>query len=261
MVVEARICKQCNTVVPDGHHYCGRCGAQYTDDVADVRNETMFFGAMQAPGRAKLILIRGEGLEGLSYYLNATQHIAGREKGAILFPEDRYLSPKHATFLYRDNQLFVRDEGSLNGTFLRIREPVALEHGDVIMIGEELLRVEYLNLRREYPMKEDTLMYISPPKDYKFRLVHIIRGDKPGASYCSINNDILIGREGCDVNFAEDRYASRKHARLMWEDGRVLLKDLSSKNGTFIRIKSEQRLYHNDYVFFGSEMMRVEINQ
>lgn len=260
MSVDARICKQCGAVVPDGHHYCGRCGANYTDDVQDVRNETMFFGAMQAPGRAKLILVRGEGLEGLSYYLNATQHIAGRAKGAILFPEDHYLSPKHATLFYQDNHLFLRDEGSLNGTFLRTREPVVLEDGDLVMVGEELLRVEYLNLRREYPMQEDTLMYISPPKDYKFRLVHVVRGGKDGASSCSINNDILVGREGCDVNFPDDRYASRKHARFMWEDGRVILKDLSSKNGTFIKIKGDERLYHNDYIVFGSELMRVEIN-
>lgn len=260
MAAEARICKQCNAVVPDGHHYCGRCGAQYTDDVSDVRNETMFFGAMQAPGRAKLILIRGEGLEGLSYYLNATQHVAGREKGAILFPEDRYLSPKHATFLYRDNQLFVRDESSVNGTFLRVREPMMLDDGDEVLIGDELLRVEYLNLRREYPMHEDTLMYISPPKDYKFRLIHMIRGGKAGSSHCSVNNDILVGREGCDINFPEDRHVSRQHSRFLWENGRVTLRDLDSKNGTFLKIKGEQRLFHNDYVSFGSELMRVEIN-
>jgi pSer/pThr/pTyr-binding forkhead associated (FHA) protein len=102
-------------------------------------------------------------------------------------------------------------------------------------------------------MQDDTLMYISPPKDYKFRLVHVVRGGKDGASSCSINNDILVGREGCDVNFPDDRYASRKHARFMWEDGQVILKDLSSKNGTFVKIKGDERLYHNDYIVFGSE--------
>lgn len=261
MSASNRICNQCGAVVPDGHHYCGRCGALYSEDSSDAHNETMFFGAMQAPGRAKLILIRGEGLEGLSYHLNATKHIAGRNQGAILFPEDNYLSDKHATFLYRENKLYMRDEGSTNGSFLRVREPVELEDGDEFMVGEQLLRVEVLNLRKEYPMKEDTLMYISPPKDYKFRLLHTIRGGKPGAAYCSVNNDILIGREGCDLNFAEDRYASRQHARVTWKDGKVVVQDMGSKNGTFVKIKGEQRLFHGDYVYFGSELMRVEINQ
>ncbi len=258
-----RNCSQCGSLVPDGHHYCGRCGAFYSEDGADVQNETAFFGAMQAPGRAKLILIRGEGetsIEGLSYHLNATKHIVGRNQGKILFPEDSYMSNKHATFLYRENKLYMRDEESLNGTYLKLRESRDLEDGDIFMIGEQVLRVEYLNLQKEYPAQEDTLMYISPPKDYKFRLVHIIRGGKPGATYCSVNNDILIGREGCDVNFGADRYASRQHARVTWQDGKVVLRDMNSKNGTFIQLKGEERIRHNDYVHFGSELMRVEIN-
>jgi pSer/pThr/pTyr-binding forkhead associated (FHA) protein len=221
----------------------------------------MFFGAMQAPGRAKLILIRGEGLEGLSYHLNATEHVAGRKQGAILFPEDNYLSPRHATFVYRDNILYLRDEHSHNGTFLRVREPRRLENAAEVMVGEQLLRVEILNLRREYPMSEDTLMYISPPKDYKFRVVQVLRGGKPGAAFCTVNNDILIGREGCDMNFPDDRHMSRKHVRLTWRDGKVEVEDMNSKNGTFVRIRGEERLFHGDYVYFGSELMRVEINQ
>jgi pSer/pThr/pTyr-binding forkhead associated (FHA) protein len=261
MSATARICKQCEAVVPDGHHYCGRCGAYYDEEGADTRNDTMFFGAMQAPGRAKLILIRGEGLEGLSYHLNATKHVAGRKEHKILFPEDSFLSPKHATFLYRDNQLYVRDEGSLNGTFMRLRQPHVLEDGDEIMIGEQILRLELLSLRREYPMQEGTLMYISPPKDYKFALVHVLRGGRDGSSHVSVNNDILVGREGCDVNFGDDRHASRQHARFTFKNGQVILTDLGSKNGTFVRIRDEQRLFHGDYVSFGSELMRVEINQ
>lgn len=257
----ARVCGNCGAVVPEGHHFCGRCGARYASDGESTSNETMFFGAMQAPGRAKLILIRGEGLEGLSYHLNATEHVAGRKQGAILFPEDNYLSPRHATFLYRDNILYLRDEQSHNGTFLRMRESRQAGDGAEIMIGEQLLRVEILNLRREYPMSEDTLMYISPPKDYKFRVVQILRGGRAGSSFCSVNNDVLIGRDGCDMNFPDDRHMSRKHVRLTWRDGKVEIEDMNSKNGTFVRIRGEERLYHGDYVHFGSELMRVEINQ
>ncbi|QED26614.1 FHA domain-containing protein [Microvenator marinus] len=256
----ARVCTECGAVVPDGHHYCGRCGARYFDEGSGAANETMFFGAMQAPGRAKLILIRGEGLEGLSYHLNATEHVAGRKQGAILFPEDNYLSPRHASFLYRDNVLYLKDEGSHNGTFLRLRGPRAVADGQEILVGEQLLRIEYLNLKAEYPMREETLMYISPPKDYMFRVTQIVRGGKPGASFCSVNNDVLVGREGCDMNFPDDRHASRKHVRLTWKDGQVVVQDHDSRNGTFIRVSNEERLQHGDYVYFGSELMRVEIN-
>jgi len=58
----------------------------------------MFFGGMQAPNRAKLTLIKGEGAEGVTYHLNGTEHVAGREEGDILFHDDPFLSPRHACF-------------------------------------------------------------------------------------------------------------------------------------------------------------------
>ncbi|MBA2660864.1 MAG: FHA domain-containing protein [Bradymonadaceae bacterium] len=256
----ARNCRNCNAIVPDGHHYCGRCGASHNENGLGAENETLFFGAMQAPGRAKLILIKGEGLEGLSYHLNATEHVAGRSVGAILFPEDEYLSAKHASFIYRDNKLYLRDEASANGTFVRIRSSHVLKDGDHFMVGEQLFRLQRLDLEREYPMREQTLMYISPPRDYKFRIVHVLAGGKPGAAYCSPNNDLVIGREGADVLFADDRHISRQHARVSFENDQVVLSDMDSKNGTFLRLQNEHPMEHGDYVCFGSELMRVEIN-
>ena len=56
--------------------HADRCG-----DAADrwqrLRAKTMFFGANQAPGRAKLIVIKGEGMDGVTYQLNATEHWPG----------------------------------------------------------------------------------------------------------------------------------------------------------------------------------------
>lgn len=216
---------------------------------------------MMVPGRAKLILIKGEGLEGLSYHLNATEHLAGSGNGVVLFPDDGYLSKRHATFLYRDNVLYLRDENSQNRTYLRIREPKQLQDGDIIRVGEQVLQVEFLDIQSEYPMKEDTLMYVSPPQDFKFRLVHLIDGAKAGASYCSVNNDLLVGREGCDVSFPKDRHVSPKHARVFWNNGAVMLEDMGSKNGTYLNTRGEERLSHGDYVQVGSELLRVEINE
>src|SRR5687768_12839784 len=48
------VCKECSTPVPTGHKFCGACGATVPKDVLDRRVE--FFGSMQAPGKARLIL-------------------------------------------------------------------------------------------------------------------------------------------------------------------------------------------------------------
>ena len=87
------VCKSCSTPVPLGHKFCGRCGAAVPPEILHTR--THFFGQLQTPGKAKLILIRGEGVEGLSYQLNAEQHIVGRT-GQLVLPDDPFVSPRHA---------------------------------------------------------------------------------------------------------------------------------------------------------------------
>ena len=59
-------------------------------------------------------------MDGLSFHLKAEQHVVGRN-GQLVFPDDPFISPKHANFFYRDGKLVVRDEGSLNGVYLRVR--------------------------------------------------------------------------------------------------------------------------------------------
>ena len=62
------------------------------------RSDVQYFGAMQMPGKARLIVVRGDEAmgEGLSYLLQATEHVAGREADQIPFPSDNWLSPRHA---------------------------------------------------------------------------------------------------------------------------------------------------------------------
>ena len=112
------VCRSCSTPVPLSHKFCGRCGAAIPPEIMNAR--TQFFGQLQTPGKAKLILIRGEGVEGLSYQLNAEQHLVGRN-GQLVFPDDPFVSPRHANLFYRNGKLVVRDEGSLNGVFWRVQ--------------------------------------------------------------------------------------------------------------------------------------------
>ena len=56
---------------------------------------------MQA-ARAKLTLIRGDGQDGVSFTLAGDEHLAGRGDCPLPFPEDPFLSPVHANFLYHE---------------------------------------------------------------------------------------------------------------------------------------------------------------
>src|SRR3954454_17362078 len=112
--MSGKICPSCGIEVASDNRFCGNCGSKMDGAVAapsPAAVKTMFFGANQVPGRAKLTVIKGEGVDGVTYQLNGTEHIAGRAEGAILFPDDPLLSPRHANFLYKNGKLHVVDEG------------------------------------------------------------------------------------------------------------------------------------------------------
>ena len=257
------LCPQCKAEVPTEFKFCGNCGAKLGDAAAapDGAARTLFFGAMQAPNRAKLILIKGEGLDGISYVLNSTEHVAGREEGAILFPEDPLLSPRHACFFYQEGQLIVRDEGSANGVFARMTKPVPLVAGSRFLVGEQLLQFEPCNDEDLGPQadEEGTYFYSSPRRPSRFKLIQILRGGDIGMIYRAPTDEVTLGREGNDINFPDDPYISGQHAMVSATAEGYFLTDLGSKNGTFYLIAGPHPLAHGDYVFLGQQLLRVEI--
>jgi pSer/pThr/pTyr-binding forkhead associated (FHA) protein len=250
------VCRSCSTAVPLGHKFCGRCGAAVPPEILQAR--TQFFGQLQAPGKAKLILIRGEGVEGLSYQLNAEQHIVGRS-GQLVFPDDPFVSPKHANFFYRNGKLVVRDEGSVNGVYLRVKGSVDVQPDDFFLAGEQVFRIDATPKANDQPGPDGTYFYSSPKHQSPFRITQILQGGAGGMTVCARGSSLQIGREGGDLNFPSDLYMSAAHCRLEEAGGKFVLTDINSRNGSYVRLKAERELAHGDYVFIGRKLLRVEI--
>ena len=79
-----KTCGTCGSDVPVDFNFCGKCGSRVdsgpSNAAATGSGKTMFFGTNQVPGRAKLIVIKGEGVDGVSYQLAGTEHVAGRRR-------------------------------------------------------------------------------------------------------------------------------------------------------------------------------------
>lgn len=252
------VCKQCSSPVPSGHKFCGACGGEVP--MAIQTGQVDFFGAMQTPGKARLVLIRGDqGVEGLSYVLEGTEHVAGREQDQILFPEDTWLSPRHANFLYENEQLIVRDENSSNGVFIRIREPHQLQPGETFLCGDQLFRLEETPADASGPGEDQTYFYSSPKRPSPFRLVQVLVGGVDGMVLCARDESATIGREEADLNFPEDIYMSGNHARVERRGSDYFLVDLESRNGTYAKVNQQTALGHGDYLFLGRQLLRVEM--
>ncbi len=79
-------------------------------------------------------------------------------------------------------------------------------------------------------------------------------GELAGARMPLGQPSIIIGRAGvsqsCDVAFPE-RQISRRHAEIIWQDGGYYLRDLNSKNGTYLNgqpVRDMAPLQDNDEI-------------
>lgn len=259
------VCKKCYSPVPQGHKFCGRCGEPVPRDV--VTAQTLLLSKMLEPGKAKLVVIKGEGFQTdpsdeTAFLLGGRQHPCGRTQGDILFDRDTWVSPLHAMFYYRDDgRLVVRDEQSANGVFLRIKGMSTLQPGDCFLAGEQVFRLDTTPRAADGPEPDGTLFYSSPKRPSPFRVVQVLRGGTSATQVCARESAITIGRESCDMNFPNDPYMSTRHCRVeLAANGAYQLVDTGSKNGTYLSIHGERELLHGDYLFIGRELLRVDIS-
>ena len=252
------VCRECSSPVPPGHKFCGACGTTVPD--GSLERKVEFFGSMQAPGKARLVLIRGtDGADGLSYLLQGSEHVAGRTNAQIPFPNDPFISDRHANFIYRGDKLVVRDEGSTNGVYVRIRQAAHLAPGEHILCGEQLLRLDSTPKDSAAPDADQTYFYSSPKRPSPFRVVQVLRGGGDGMVHCARESRVQVGREDSEMNFPDDQYLSGRHAKIeLGSDGTFTVSDLGSRNGTFVRVRGEHELSHGDYLFLGQQLLRIE---
>jgi len=244
--------------VPAGFKFCGGCGAKIVAPAAATPQAAAAVAQPAAvPGsKGKLVLIRPDGSEGGSHPLKDGANAIGRESGS-LFGGDSYLSPKHVTLTFKGTSLMVRDEGSLNGVYLKIpREtPVEIKHNDVFRIGQEILLYEAI----EQPgaSRDGVEPVGSPIEGYWGRVALVVGRDSTANAFPVGGEGCTFGRERGDLLFPEDGYVSGLHCRITTEGSRVFLTDLGSSNGTFLRLKSDRGVQSGDFLLLGQQLFKV----
>lgn len=249
-----RTCVSCGNPVPTHFKFCGFCGSVQQAAPAPVAAEVA-----PEPAWAKLILIKGEEVEGNTYPIRAEQLLIGRSSGDIRFTEDLHISPQHARFRHDGDQIIVEDLGSVNGVYYKLGKPVEVEDGDFIICGEQVLQFRVPKTDLRLVGEHGTYFYGSPMPQVYFQISQVLPGGREGAIYAARRRVITVGREDCDLNFPSDRFMSRYHTKFEVQKGKYLLYDLESRNGTFLRITREHALEHGDCFFVGRQLMRADL--
>lgn len=259
----AVVCGDCGHTNAPTNRFCASCGAKLPKFAPAPAAAAPIAPApaAAAPATTTVIMtaLRADGSEAGSYTLPpGPTTMIGRDTGAI-FAGDSYLSPRHATFTMKNGKLSVRDESSLNGIYRKLKreDPIVLGFGDVFRIGQEIMRIE--TLTTVAPTADGVERLGSPSKGYVARLALITGRDTSGNAFPIPEAGLHLGRERGDILFPEDGYVSGLHCRLAWEKNHVVLTDLGSSNGTFVRLTGETELVDNDVLLMGQQLFRINI--
>jgi pSer/pThr/pTyr-binding forkhead associated (FHA) protein len=107
-----------------------------------VEDGVILFGTPTAPAWGRLRQMTASGLGRDLIHLSQPLVTLGREQADLVFADDEFLSRRHAQVSIQGMRPVLTDLGSSNGTYLRLRAPHILVPGDMIRLGDQLLRFE-----------------------------------------------------------------------------------------------------------------------
>jgi hypothetical protein len=183
--------------------------------------------------------------------------VIGR-KGGISVEGERFCHPREAEITYKEGRIWLNDLEEGNGVFLRIRQPVELEIGDEFMVGDQVLLIERNPEPNDGPGPGPTYFYSSPKWPSSFRVVQLFEGGAKGACVVARGTTMQIGSAIGDFVFTADPLVEDQHCLVEEQAGSIVLSDLGSKTGVFVRIKGEQELIGGDEIIVGRTRMALE---
>jgi pSer/pThr/pTyr-binding forkhead associated (FHA) protein len=187
------------------------------------------------------------------------QVVIGSE-GAVTMEGEPFCHPREAQLVHRDGHLWLEDLEGGNGVFLRIRGPVELDFGDEFVVGDQLLQVRNNPKADDGPDPDPTYFYSSPKWPSSFRIVQMFAGGAEGACVVARGNTFQVGSAIGDVVFPDDPLVSEQHCLVEEQAGTIMLTDLGSRTGVFVRIRGEQELLHGDELLIGRTRLVVDLS-
>lgn len=262
-------CRHCAQPIDPNLPFCAHCGgrtgatpargsAAITLDGRD--GATVALAARPAVGpHVALLDERGEPTR--SFVLDRGEATIGRADGDIRFPDDVYLSPLHAQLCAREGQLWLRDLGSRNGSWVFLDGPARLTDGDLLLVGSQLLRFRRLGYPGPHPPEADStrrMGSLTPSAD--IAVVEQLRGDGSvrDVLHLSPGRHVALGRETGDWVFAYDQTMSGRHAEIRSEDSEFVVQDCESRNGVALAVRGERALRRGQRFMLGDQILRVE---
>lgn len=214
-----------------------------------------------AASRFGLSVIAGSS-RGQRYKLPVTGCVIGRSRGAILFADDIFVSPVHASFLIKEGTLFVRDEASASGVYVTIPGAESIAPRTLFSAGQRLFRFNgRIDAPTVVPGRPTSYGAPVPLGQAVYGVEEMLVGGRGGRVVVTAAPLLTIGQAHCDLSFPQDEGLAGRHCELSPSPSGAILRDLSGGLGTYVRIPSgtERPLRPGDRVRIGQHILQVEV--
>ena len=198
--------------------------------------------------------------KGQRYRVPSAGCAIGRTGGGILFPEDVFVSGRHATLLIRKGQLHVRDDSSTSGVFLSIKGQRTIPRGAMFSAGQRLFRFRGPIDAASPSPGPRPYGVPAPPGPEVHAIEEILVGGRPGRVVVGAQPVLTVGQIDCDLSFPADEDLAGRHCELTPTAKGAVLRDLSGGLGTLARIPAGtvQALSPGDRFRVGQQVLRVD---
>lgn len=212
------------------------------------------------PGPKFTLTVLAGPARGQRFKLAAGGAQIGRSRGVILFPDDPFTSPLHATLTLREGRLLVRDEGSPSGVYVSIAGTETIAPGTAFCAGSRLFRFGGAVEPQPPWNRSDVLVYGAPLPNGQvhYAIEEVLLGDRPGRCKLTPGPVFTIGQGNCDFSYPNDEGLAPRHCELAPMAVGAMLRDLSGGLGTFVRLHGERPLKSGDRLRVGQQTLQVE---
>jgi pSer/pThr/pTyr-binding forkhead associated (FHA) protein len=258
-----KACPRCGNAVSTGLPFCGHCGNRVGQRVSVELSSAnaQSIGAGRSGAGPRLSLLSDSGKVLRSYNLDRGEAVLGRGDADIRFEKDPFMSPVHARLEMRGGQLWLRDLGSRNGTWLFIEGPTKLTDGDLVLVGSQLLRFRRLGYPGPHPPEADSTRRMgSTVPTVDIAVLEQLRADGScrDVHHLSPGRSISLGRESGDWLFPYDPTMSGRHAEVRSEDSEFFIHDSNSRNGIAMSVRGERAVKRGQRLMVGDQVLRLE---
>lgn len=111
------------------------------DPIQRSHDGSRLMGSPRGDAWGRLVRVSGPGVSSEAFLLSGAEEVIGRERGAVVFRDDGFVSARHARITMDAGRFFLEDLRSSNGTFLKVRGTRRLRSGDLLLLGQQPVRV------------------------------------------------------------------------------------------------------------------------